>query len=127
MIEELSKQNESTQGALIQKCTEVNRHKEEAAQLIKDKEELQSRVLRVNDLLKLMTSTLCDEKGRASWVFVAFLFWQLQMIHKRNVTVTECRLDVYKLRNIHTNDGIENINSMVMGMHDLLKSEGGGG
>ncbi|KXG25900.1 uncharacterized protein LOC8085736 isoform X1 [Sorghum bicolor] len=57
-IEELSKHNESTLGALVQKCTEANRQKEEAAQLIKEKEELQARVSRVNDLLKLVSSTL---------------------------------------------------------------------
>lgn len=65
-IEELSKQNESTLGALVQKCSEVNRHKEEAAQLIKEKEELQARVSRVNDLVKLVSSTLCQERGSAS-------------------------------------------------------------
>jgi len=44
----------------------VNRHKEEAAQLIKEKEELQARVSRANDLVKLMTSTLGQEKDSAS-------------------------------------------------------------
>lgn len=56
-IEELSKQNESTLGALVQKCTEVNRHKDEVAQLIKEKEELQAHVSRVNDIAKLLSST----------------------------------------------------------------------
>ena len=68
MIDELSKQNM----ALVQKCTEVDCLKEEAAQLIKEREELQSRVARANDLLKQMTSALCHEKGegnRASWLF----------------------------------------------------------
>jgi len=44
MIEELSEQKESMQGSLVQKCTEVNHLKEEAAVFIKDKEELQSRL-----------------------------------------------------------------------------------
>ncbi|XP_034604281.1 uncharacterized protein [Setaria viridis] len=77
MIDELSKQNESTQESLAQKyaevnhlkeeaaqkCAEVNRLKEEAEGLKKDKEELQSRVSRANELLQLMTSALCQGKG----------------------------------------------------------------
>ncbi|OEL26197.1 hypothetical protein BAE44_0012784 [Dichanthelium oligosanthes] len=63
MIDELSEKNESTKGSLVQKCTEVNRLKEEAAVLMKDKEELQSRVTRANELLKLMTNALCHGKG----------------------------------------------------------------
>jgi hypothetical protein len=66
MIEELSKQNESTLGALVHKCTLLDRYKEESAQLIREKEELQSRVSRVNDLVKLVSSTLCQEKDSAS-------------------------------------------------------------
>ncbi|WVZ84174.1 hypothetical protein U9M48_031231 [Paspalum notatum var. saurae] len=62
MIDELSKQNM----ALVQKCTEVDCLKEEAAQLIKEREELQSRVARANDLLKQMTSALCHEKGEGN-------------------------------------------------------------
>jgi uncharacterized coiled-coil protein SlyX len=63
MIDELNMQNESTQGSLAQKCAEVNRLKEETAGLMKDKEELQSRVSRANELLQLMTSALCQGKG----------------------------------------------------------------
>jgi len=70
----------------------VNRHKEEAAQLIKEKEE---RVSRVNDLLKLVSSTLGQEKDSASWISVAFVFWQVQMIRRKNVIGSECRLMVY--------------------------------
>ncbi|KAJ1270241.1 hypothetical protein BS78_06G039000 [Paspalum vaginatum] len=66
MIDELSKQNMSTQEALVQKCTEVDRLKEEAAQLIKEREELQSRVARANDLLKQMTNALCHGKGEGN-------------------------------------------------------------
>ena len=70
----------------------MNRHKEEAAQLIKEKEE---RVSRVNDLLKLVSSTLGQEKDSASWISVAFVFWQVQMIRRKNVIGSECRLMVY--------------------------------
>ncbi|RLM64554.1 uncharacterized protein C2845_PM16G03080 [Panicum miliaceum] len=66
MIDELSEQNESIQGSLVQKCTEVNRLKEEAVVLMKDKEELQSRVSHANEILNLMRSALCDGKGEGS-------------------------------------------------------------
>lgn len=45
MIDELSKQNRA----------EVDCFKEETAQLIKDKEELQRRLLRASELVKLIT------------------------------------------------------------------------
>lgn len=73
----------------------MNRHKEEAAQLIKEKEELQARVSRANDLVKLVTSTLGQEKDSASWISVAFVFWQVQMICRRNVIGSERRLLMY--------------------------------
>ncbi|RLN34143.1 uncharacterized protein C2845_PM03G18420 [Panicum miliaceum] len=62
MIDELSEQNESIQGSLVQKCREVNRLKEEVAVLIKDKEELQSRVLQADEILDLMRSALRNGK-----------------------------------------------------------------
>lgn len=55
MIDELSKENR----ALVQKCTAVDCHEEETAQLIKDKEELQQRVSQANELLKRVTGALC--------------------------------------------------------------------
>ena len=73
----------------------MNRHKEEAAQLIKEKEELQARVSRVNDLLKLVSSTLGQEKDSASSISVAFVFWQVQMIRRKNVIGSKCRLLMY--------------------------------
>ena len=66
MIEELSEQNESIQGSLVEKCIEVNRLKEEAAVLVKDKEELQSRVSHVNEILNTVRSALYDGKGEGS-------------------------------------------------------------
>ncbi|CAN6271036.1 unnamed protein product [Urochloa humidicola] len=63
MIDELNKEKESTQLSLIQKCTEVSRLQEEAAELKKEKKALQARVSRANDLLKIMTTTLHPLEG----------------------------------------------------------------
>jgi hypothetical protein len=52
-------------------------------------------VSRANDLVKLVTSTLGQEKDSASWISVAFVFWQVQMICRRNVIGSERRLLMY--------------------------------
>ncbi|CAN6234436.1 unnamed protein product [Urochloa humidicola] len=56
MIDELSKEKESAQLSLVQKCTEVNRLQEAAAVLKKEKKDLQERVSRANESLKIMTN-----------------------------------------------------------------------
>jgi len=66
-IEELSEQNETIQGSLVEKCIEVNRLKEEAAVLVKDKEELQSRVSHVNEILNTVRSALYDRSFDDKW------------------------------------------------------------
>nr|CAB3486571.1 unnamed protein product [Digitaria exilis] len=66
MNDELNERNELTQGSLVQKSREVNRLEEEVAVLMKDKEQLQSRVSRANELLGLMTSTLGDGRGEGN-------------------------------------------------------------
>ncbi|CAL5028551.1 unnamed protein product [Urochloa decumbens] len=62
MIDELNKEKESTQLSLVQKCTEVNRLQEDAAVLKKEKKDLEERVSRANELLKIM-STLHPVEG----------------------------------------------------------------
>lgn len=66
MIDELSKRNELTQGSLDQKCTEMKGLEAKVAGLMEDKEKLQSRVTRANELLKLMTSALCHGEGEGN-------------------------------------------------------------
>ncbi|CAL5035406.1 unnamed protein product [Urochloa decumbens] len=63
MIDELSKEKESAQLSLVQKCTEVNCLQEEAAVLKEEKKALQARVSRANELLKIMTTTLHPLEG----------------------------------------------------------------
>jgi hypothetical protein len=66
-IEELCKQIKSTQGSFDEKCAEVSRLKEEAAGLMKGREDLQSRVARANELLQLMMSALRQGNGGDNW------------------------------------------------------------
>jgi hypothetical protein len=68
-------------------------------------------VSHANEILNLMRSALCDGKGegsRASWLSVAYVFWwQVEMIDRRNVIGTECRLlmrrtsEMIDRRNVH--------------------------
>ena len=97
-IEELSEQNESIQGSLVEKCIEVNRLKEEAAVLVKDKEELQSRVSHVNEILNTVRSALYDRSFDDKWKWLTEGMWlelnvdywillrrTYEMIDRRNV------------------------------------------
>ncbi|KAF8731348.1 hypothetical protein HU200_016404 [Digitaria exilis] len=66
MTDELRKRNELTQISLVKKCIELSLLEEEATVLMKDKEEMQSRVACAKEHLELMRTILCHEKGEGN-------------------------------------------------------------